>query len=78
MTFDHSLSEQITLFRAKASHEFEFKVKKKIRRTYSRKNFGALTMKDLSTLYLCSMKSTSPASEDGFYHIEDSYVLNKV
>ena len=74
-TFDHSLSEQMTLFRAKAGHEF--KVKLKYLKPYATALFGVLTRMDLSSLHLCSLKSTEAPSEDGFYHIEETYVLNK-
>ena len=73
VTLDHCTSEELTLFRAKAGHEF--KVKRRALRPYSREVFGTLSMKDLSTLHLCSMKSTTPTSEDGFYHIEDVYSI---
>ena len=73
-TFDHSLSEDITLFRAKSGHEF--KPKLRFLKPYATADFGALTMRELGSLHLCSMKSTAPASEDGFYHIEETYDLN--
>ena len=73
-TFDHALSEDITLFRAKSGHEF--KPKLRFLKPYARADFGALTMRELGSLHLCSMKSTAPASEDGFYHIEETYDLN--
>ena len=73
-TFYHSLSERITLFRRKSGHKFE--VERKCIRPYAKTVFGELTMRELSSLHLCSMKSSAQESEDGFYHIEQTFDLN--
>ena len=77
-TLDHDFVQDVSLFRAKVGHELKLN-KKDLGPfgNYGNTIFGTLTMGELDFLLLCCMKSTAPASIDGFYNIEETYVLNK-